>query len=147
MRIRAARVCDLDAIRTCAEAAYAPYVDRIGRRPAPMVADFDAHIGAGQVHVAVADGELLGYIVFLIRDGRMHLENVAVLPEAHGRGVGKALIACCEDAARAARVLRVVLYTNAKMVENLLLYPRLGYCEVDRRREDGFDRVFFEKQV
>ena len=37
------------------------------------------------------------------------------------------------------------LYTNARMTENLSLYPHLGYVEVERREEDGFDRVFFEK--
>ena len=33
------------------------------------------------------------------------------------------------------------------MTENLSFYPRMGYAEVDRRHEDGFDRVFFEKPV
>ena len=42
---------------------------------------------------------------------------------------------------------RVTLYTNARMHENLVLYPRLGYVEIDRRREDGFDRVYFEKML
>ncbi|MEM7471221.1 MAG: GNAT family N-acetyltransferase [Pseudomonadota bacterium] len=147
MEIRAAGPEDLTAIRACAEVAYAPYVGRIGRKPAPMVADFDAHIGAGQVHVAVMDANVQGYIVFLMRGDAMRLENVAVLPEAHGRGVGKALIAFCEARARSVGAQRIGLYTNAKMVENLALYPRLGYREVDRRMEEGFDRVFFEKRL
>jgi hypothetical protein len=33
------------------------------------------------------------------------------------------------------------------MVENLAYYPRLGYVEYDRRREDGFDRVYFRKRL
>jgi hypothetical protein len=33
------------------------------------------------------------------------------------------------------------------MTENLLLYPSLGYHLIDRRREDGFDRVFFRKSL
>jgi hypothetical protein len=33
------------------------------------------------------------------------------------------------------------------MVENLALYPRLGYREDGRRVEDGFDRVFFSKRL
>ena len=147
MDIRAAEASDLAGIRSCAHAAYAPYVDRIGRKPAPMVADFGTHIGAGQVFVAVSEAGLLGYIVFFLRGDTMLLENVAVLPEAHGRGVGKALIAYCEAEARSAGVQRVSLYTNAKMIENLALYPRLGYHEVDRRYEGGFDRVFFEKRL
>jgi hypothetical protein len=33
------------------------------------------------------------------------------------------------------------------MAENLSIYPRLGYVEVARRVEDGFNRVFFAKRV
>jgi hypothetical protein len=33
------------------------------------------------------------------------------------------------------------------MTENLGLYPRLGYQQFDRRVEDGFDRVYFEKTL
>ena len=42
---------------------------------------------------------------------------------------------------------RMDLYTNAAMRENLSLYPRLGWVETDRRTEDGFERVYFEKPV
>ncbi len=45
-RIRPAGPDDLDAVRRIARAAYAPYVPRIGREPAPMVADFTASIVA-----------------------------------------------------------------------------------------------------
>lgn len=33
------------------------------------------------------------------------------------------------------------LYTNEKMTENLSIYPKLGYVEVGRRTENGFNRV------
>jgi len=33
------------------------------------------------------------------------------------------------------------------MTENLSIYPHLGYIEVDRREEDGFSRVYFEKRL
>ncbi|WP_251363661.1 GNAT family N-acetyltransferase [Epibacterium ulvae] len=77
----------------------------------------------------------------------MFLENIAVQPEAAGRGVGKALMACCEDAARRADLPAIKLYTNEKMVKNLKIYPHLGYHETGRRSEDGFNRVYFEKPL
>lgn len=146
--IRPATPADEAAIRTCAEAAYSRYVAAIGRRPAPMDADYAAHIAAGEAHVAVDDeGCLQGFIVFFEDDGAMQLENVAVLPAATGQGIGKALIAFCETEARQRGLSRVSLYTNEKMAENLNLYPRLGYRETERRTEHGFNRVFFEKRV
>ena len=48
---------------------------------------------------------------------------------------------------RAARARAVELYTNAQMTENLSLYPRLGYAKTGRRMEDGFDRVFYRKEL
>lgn len=146
--IRQAEAADEAAIRGIAEAAYAPYVPLIGRKPAPMQADFAAQIAAGQMHVALdGAGALLGFITFYPRDGHMLLESVAVLPQAAGRGIGKALIAHCEAATRAQGLAEVQLYTNAKMTGNLALYPKLGYREAGRRREDGFERVYFVKPL
>ncbi|HTR84203.1 MAG TPA: GNAT family N-acetyltransferase [Reyranella sp.] len=145
--IRPAKPSDEPQVRHCAEQAYARYVAAIGRKPAPMVADFAAQIAAGEVHVSVDDsGAFQGFIVFYAEDGHILLENVAVLPSAAGRGVGKALIGFCEDTARR-RGMNVHLYTNEKMVENLSIYPKLGYVEVGRRSEDGFNRVYFEKNT
>ena len=145
--IRPARAGDRAAIQACAEAAYAPYVERIGRKPAPMVADFGAQIATGQVHVLVEAGEIRGFAVFYPRGDHLHLENVAVDPGCHGRGCGRRLIAFVEGEARRLGLSAVELYTNEKMTENLKLYPKLGYREVDRREEEGFRRVFFRKSL
>ena len=56
--IRPARPEDAAAIRAIAEAAYAPFIPLIGRRPAPMDADFPAQIAAGRVWAA--EGEAQG---------------------------------------------------------------------------------------
>ena len=148
VRIRPAVAADEAAVRACAEAAYAQYVAAIGRKPAPMVADFAGQIADGVVHVAEgADGTVLGFIVFFPRGEHMFLENVAVADAAAGQGIGRALIGFCEAEARRLGLASVQLYTNKKMVANLSIYPHLGYAETDRRTEDGFNRVYFEKRV
>lgn len=146
--IRPAEASDEPEIRDCAEQAYARYVPLMGRKPAPMVADFAAQIAAGEVYVATDDqGAFLGFIVFYAEDGHIMLENVAVLPRAAGRGVGKMLIGFCENATRQRGMNAVHLYTNEKMTDNLSIYPKLGYVEVARRTESGFNRVYFEKAL
>lgn len=113
-----------------------------------MVADFETQIEAGLIHAAFdANGLLLGFIVFLPKDNHMFLENVAVDPSAAGAGVGKALIRYCEETARREGLGSVRLYTNEKMIENLAIYPHLGFVETERRSEDGFNRVYFEKRL
>jgi ribosomal protein S18 acetylase RimI-like enzyme len=145
--IRQANPSDEAAIRNCAEQAYRRYVPVIGRKPAPMVADFAVQIDAGHVHVASDGDTFQGFIVFFPKGDHILLENVAVLPSAAGRGIGRSLIGFCEEEARRRGFATVRLYTNEKMVENLSFYPRLGYAEVARRTEDGFNRVYFEKRV
>lgn len=144
--IRLANASDEPDIRNCAEQAYARYLPVIGRKPAPMIADFTTQIAAGVVYVATDDQTgFQGFIVFYVKDGYCLLENVAVLPGAAGRGVGKTLISFCEDAARRRSVNAVHLYANAKMTDNLSIYSRLGCVKVAERTEDGFNRVYFEK--
>jgi N-acetylglutamate synthase-like GNAT family acetyltransferase len=143
-RIRQAVANDEVAVRACAEQAYAQYVAVIGRKPAPMLADYAAQIAAGHVYLCTGEqNDLQGFIVFYAVDRHMFLENVAVVKA--GRGIGKSLIQYCEAEAVRLGLGSVHLYTNAKMTDNLSIYPRLGYVEVQRRSEDGFDRVYFEK--
>jgi ribosomal protein S18 acetylase RimI-like enzyme len=147
MTLRRATLADLSDIKTCARAAYARYVPLIGREPAPMVADFGGQIARNWVWVAPHTAGLAGYIVFFPIGDDMFLENVAVHPDWSGQGIGRQLITLCEDTARAKGLRAVTLYTNAAMVANIALYPRLGYRETERRSEDGFDRVYFEKPL
>lgn len=143
--IRRAEAGDAARLHMIAEAAYLRYVPRIGRRPAPMDDDFAGLIAAG--HVLVAGRPALGYAVSWRKGRAWHLSNVAVAPEASGRGIGRCLIAAVEARARAAGADAVELYTNAAMVENLALYPHLGYEMTGERVEHGFHRVFFRKPL
>ncbi|MBP7000301.1 GNAT family N-acetyltransferase [Amaricoccus sp.] len=146
--IRPAAAADEPAIRACAAQAFARYVPLIGRRPAPMDANFAAQIAAGEIRVAADPaGALQGYVAFRAEPPAMLLDAVAVLPAAAGRGVGKALIAACEAAARRLALAEVRLYTNERMTSNLAMYPRLGYVETARHTEDGFSRVYFRKPL
>lgn len=143
-----AQIDDLAAIKLCAELAFAPYVGVIGRKPAPMVADFAKLILEKKVYIK-KDGEqnLTGFIVFYPQGDAMHLENIAVMPFAHGKGIGRQLMNYCEERAIALGCYAIELYTNEKMSANLAIYPKLGYLETDRRIEDGFHRVYFRKQL
>ena len=144
MMVRVALAADVARVSEIARAAYAPYVERLGFEPPPMVADFAAAERAGELRVI---GEpVIGYVVFREREADVLLENVAVAPRETGRGLGRRLVAHVERAA-ASLGKPVVLYTNAAMTENVALYPRLGYRETHRRVENGLSRVYFRKGV
>lgn len=145
--IRRAIEADIPSCMEIAEAAYLPFVSLIGRRPMPMDQDFGAAMSAEDLWVAETKGAVLGYVVAYPDDKAWMLENVAVHPSAHGLGIGRRLIAHVEQMAAKAGAEAVELYTNAKMVRNLTMYPALGYVEIGRAHQDGFDRVFYRKTV
>ncbi len=146
-QIRQAIMEDMAEIKACATAAYSKYISRIGREPAPALADFAKQIADGIVYVIGEDGAVDGYVVFYPRDDHLHLESVAVFPRKLGEGLGGRLIAFVEEEARRQGLAAVELYTNTKMTENLKMYRKLGYEELGRRHQEGYDRAFFRKNI
>jgi len=145
--IRKATIEDCPAIEAIVRAAYAPYVPRIGREPAPMLDDYAALIQAGHVHVIDDGSAIQGILVLLPEPDAMLLDNVAVLPARHGTGLGRRLLEFAEQAAWDAGYRAIRLYTNAAMTENIALYTRIGYVETHRGQEKGLHRVYMTKQL
>jgi len=148
LELRRATPADAPLMKRIAEAAYTGYLERMdGQRPGPLDADYDAAVAGSEAWVAEADGAGVGFLVLDVEDDAMLLENVAVLPNHHGQGIGRALLTLAEEEARAAGCVRIRLYTHRTMVENQRLYERIGYVETQRAEEDGFARVFYEKAL
>jgi len=146
-QIEAATVADAPAIRALIRSAYALYVPRIGREPAPMQADMHALIARGGVYALRVGGKLSGSVRLTAKGNALELNNLVVDPAVQGHGFGRLLMSFAEEAARKRGFGALTLYTNEKMVENIALYPRLGFKETERRKENGFDRVYFRKQI
>ncbi len=147
LTIRLAKPTDTPAVEACARLAYQPYVKRMQQKPAPMIANFTLQISDGFVWVAIKNNSIAGYVVFYPLANSMHLENVAVLPSMAGMGIGKQLIEHVEQQACAQNIYRLELYTNEMMHENINMYVHLGFTEIERRSQGGFNRVFFEKRL
>ena len=147
MTPRRARPEEAGALRDLVRAAYARWVAAIGREPAPMTDDYPARIAADEAWVIEEAGRLIGALVLEDTHDGLLLDNIAVAPEAQGRGLGAALMAFTEAEARRRGHGRVWLYTNEKMTTNIALYLRLGFSETHREEQAGFRRVFMEKPL
>jgi N-acetylglutamate synthase-like GNAT family acetyltransferase/uncharacterized damage-inducible protein DinB len=147
VRIRPAGADDVPSMTRLVRAAYAGYVPRIGREPAPMRADYASVIAGGHTWVAERNGQLLGVLVLEPADDHLLLENVAVAPEAQGLGVGGRLLTVADEQARKLKLPTVRLYTNEAMTENLEYYTRRGFTETHRAVDAGYRRVYFSKPV
>lgn len=132
------------------QAAYSPYIARIGRAPGPMGDDYAARIAAGEAYVIgepVRGAPVRGVIVLVAQAGYLLLDNIAVDPAVRGGGFGRALLLFAEAQARRGGYREMRLYTHEKMTENLALYARSGWVETHRAEQDGFARVFFRKTL
>ena len=145
--IRLARTGEEGAIGECVSAAYRVYIERIGKKPAPMLADYAALIARGVVYVIVAQSKVRGVLVMWPKDDRMFVENIAVHPRCQRRGLGRKMIEFVERRAVEMALSKIWLYTNETMTENIAYYHKLGFEEVDRRVEDGYRRVFMQKKL
>lgn len=144
---------DADDIKKIVIAAYSKYVPRMGgQQPAPMTADYHTIVASHSQEVFVLrrqqDGKTVGSILLSDPgDDSIKVNNLVVDDAAQGRGYGKLLIAFAERVACERRREALTLFTNEKMTENIVLYPKMGFVEVERKVEDGYSRVHFRKTL
>ena len=92
------------------------------------------------------DGRPIALIEIIPSPSQLLIENIAVLPDRYGEGIGEMLLEPAETIARSLGVneLRVNewrLYTDAKFSTNLSFYARRGFLSIFaraacRRRRD-----------
>ena len=146
--LRRATAADVAAIEEVAALAYTPYLSRMDdQRPGPLDADYAADVAAAEGWVALEDDTVVGFVLLVPEGDTLLLDNVAVRPSHHGRGLGRTLLALAEERAVAHGCSRIRLYTHVTMVENQRLYERLGYVETRRATDQGLTRVFYEKAL
>ncbi|EED23307.1 conserved hypothetical protein [Talaromyces stipitatus ATCC 10500] len=143
--ISQATVDDVFHIKFMVDAAFSKYIDRIGKPPAPMTADY-SHIVSTQNAFVLLDcnvvdrsKRIIGFIALSQQSecdlkanaDSVNIDILVVDASAQGRGYGRALLNHAENEAR----------------RNGIWAVRMGFVEVGRRTEKGFDRVFFRKDL
>ena len=130
--MRPARSGDLSQLRRIERASGQRYrefgLDHVAEdEPAP-VETLAAYAADGRAWVAVgADDEPVGYILVDRVDDAAHIEQVSVLPEHQGRGIGKALIARARAWAEERAMPALTLTTFGHIPWNRPLYEHLGF--------------------
>ncbi|MEV6049862.1 GNAT family N-acetyltransferase [Streptomyces sp. NPDC052107] len=144
-RVRPADAEDVPAVKAVTDAAYHPYIERIGVVPQPMEEDHAANVAAGKVFVTGAPVD--GLVVIEAFADHLFLDSIAVHPDAHGTGVGRRLLRFVDARARELGLGEIRLYTNALMWENQEIYPKYGYEIVERRVDGPYDRIHYRKRL
>ena len=144
---RPATASDAAGISECVRTAYSHYIERIGTSPGPMLDDYERVVRDHRAYVIEDRGEIIGALVLMDKENGLLFDNIAVLPSRQGEGIGRRLIEHAESEARRLGHRHLDLYTHQRMTENIAMYTRYGYEEIDRRTERGFPRVYMRKHL
>jgi len=146
--IRQGQVDDADRLRAIARGAYQQYVAEMGKEPAPMLTDYAKHLAQDTVVVAISkQKKIAGFAILISKSDGYWLENIAVDQSMTGQGLGGLLLHHVESWLLAQGHKTIRLYTNIVMRQNMAWYQRRGYREYERKTEEGYERVFFLKEL
>ena len=129
--LRRAKDSDVKDLTSCIDAAYAIYAERISDLPDVSEGLHD-DIESKIVWVAVQNQTIIGGLILSAEKDFMQLVNIAVHPDASGRGVGRLLIAKAEEETSRHGLSGMQLSTHVDMPENVALYEHLGWEEMER---------------
>lgn len=115
--------------------------------PTPR-AELEAALGRGELWVAEADGEAVGFLLASELDDSLHIREVAVALDRQGQGHGRMLIAAARDHARATGRSALTLTTDELIEWNRPFYEQLGFRMVDpfELPEGLYLRLRFERE-
>ena len=145
--IRAATQTETGSVTACVCHAFIDYIPAIDKQPQPMLDDYQRLIEEGRVFAAFVEESLVGVLVLSEEADSLCIETLATHPRAQGQGIGKALISFAESVARSNKAASVWLSTNSLMHHAQQIYHHLGFVVYDRRIVNGYDRIFFRKNL
>jgi ribosomal protein S18 acetylase RimI-like enzyme len=147
--IRPATTADVPTIVSLIDAAYRHYIPLLGgRRPRPMDDDQTARVARGELFVLEDGDVLLGVVTMAVQDDAVHIFNLAVHPDAQGRGLLRRLIGFAEATAQKQKRPKLTLFTNAAMTRNRAIYAHLGFRQVrEETSPGGYQTVFMERST
>lgn len=138
---------DSEQLQEIAQQAYSIYLDKMDKKPAPMLANFQQHISEDIVFVAKnKQSYIAAYVILQQIEGQWWLDNIATHPAYQGHGLGTQLRLEAEQYC-ALLTDRLQLYTNIVMSENIAWYERAGYVITKQALINGYQRYYFEKRL
>jgi ribosomal protein S18 acetylase RimI-like enzyme len=146
--IRLAKPDERETVAALVDAAYSKWIPVIGRKPGPMLADYEKLIADGVVYVIAPDDKIIGVLVIWPIEDAMLIENICVSPDQQRGGIGRQLMDFAEQKAREAGLNLMQLYTNVKFEVNQAYYRKLGYVETRHEiTADGRHTVWMHKEL
>ncbi len=86
----------------------------------------------GFIFIALDDDKVVG-TAGLSKNGHSEYELVkmTVDPAARGKGLGKMLLAHCIETAKKVKAVKIILFSNSRLLTALKLYEKYGFIHVE----------------
>lgn len=147
LTIRKAGPEDAALVRGVTRRAYAKWVAVIGREPMPMTVDYEKAVLTSEIQILSFDDVPVALVVLERKPDSIYIDNLAVEPDAQGKGYGRHLLQHIEDVARREGVKTITLLTNAAFASNVSFYEANGFV-IDRTEPFmGGTTVYMSKVV
>jgi GNAT superfamily N-acetyltransferase len=145
---RRATSADASIVREITRAAYLKWIPVIGREPKPMTANYVQAVADHVIDLFEEAERPIALIEVIPKPSHLLIENVAVLPDQHGKGIGGLLLKRAETIARSLGFNELRLYTNAMFAANIAFYAHRGFEEFLREPDAaGGEVVHMKKSV
>ncbi len=141
LELREATADDLPTIVGITRAAFEEYrgvLDPPSGAHRETVENVRDKLAAGTSVLALLEGQAVGAVYYSAAPEYVYLGRLAVLPDYRGRGVGAALVAYVEQAARDLGRARVRLGVRVALPRLRARYQRLGYRVYEERYHEGY---------
>lgn len=113
-----------------------------------MTANYEQAVASHAIDLLEEGGRPIALIELIPKPSHLLIENVAVLPDRHGCGVGGLLLRHADEIARSLGLNELRLYTNAMFSTNIAFYARRGFEEFLREpHPPGGEVVHMKKPV
>lgn len=80
-----------------------------------------------------AEGEILGYVVFMFAVDEVHLLNISIVADYQRKGLGRGLLSATMDIARSCNMQRMLLELRHSNAAALGLYRAVGFRQIGLR--------------
>ena len=132
--------------------AFNPYVRLLGGELGKDAYDWlPDSIRTGCVWHVFEKDKMVGAIAIVPEKNSWSIDQVAVLPEWQGQGIGTGMLEKVEELARGRGVTKLTLDTARMMTDLIRLYKNLGFRIVNEGKpkhgKDSHVRVFMEKSL
>lgn len=131
VRIRTAVPADAGAISSLLHEAFVEfeplYTPGGFAATTPAAAEIARRFAEGPAWVAEMDGRIVGTVAAVVKEDRVYLRSMAVLPSTRGVGAGRLLLQTVEEFAIAREASRMYLSTTPFLTAAIRLYESAGF--------------------